>query len=51
MKQKEFFIIFKGLSVEQIKQMFWEGESPTFKQRITFKSKKVILILMVSNNS
>ena len=28
-KQKEFFIIFKELSLNQIKQVFLEGESPT----------------------
>ena len=28
-KQKAFFIIFKGLSVKQITQFFLEGESPT----------------------
>ena len=29
MKQKAFFIIFKGLLMEQITQIFSEGESPT----------------------
>ena len=29
MKQKAFFIIFKGLSMEQTMQIFWEGESST----------------------
>ena len=29
MKQKTFFIIFKGLSMKQIIQIFLEGESPT----------------------
>ena len=29
MKQKAFFIIFKGLLLKQIKQIFLEGESPT----------------------
>ena len=29
MKQKVFFITFKGLSLKQIKQIFMEGESPT----------------------
>ena len=28
MKQKAFFIIFIGLSLEEIKQIFFEGESP-----------------------
>ena len=28
MKLKTFFIIFKGLSLKQIKQLFLEGESP-----------------------
>ena len=31
MKQKAFFIIFKGLSINQIIQIFLEGESPTLK--------------------
>ena len=29
MKQKAFFIIFKGLSIKQITQPCLEGESPT----------------------
>ena len=29
MKQKAFFIIFKGLSFKQIKNFFLEGDSPT----------------------
>ena len=29
MKQKAFFIIFKGFSLKQIKTIFLEGESPT----------------------
>ena len=29
MKQKSFFIIFKGFSLKQIKGIFLEGESPT----------------------
>ena len=32
MKQKAFFIIFKGFSIKQIKQVFLEGESPTLKK-------------------
>ena len=28
-KQKAFFIIFKGLSLKQVKQIILEGESPT----------------------
>ena len=31
MKQKAFFIIFKGLSIKQITQIFLKGESPTLK--------------------
>ena len=31
MKQKAFFIIFKGLSMKQITQFFLEGGSPTLK--------------------
>ena len=31
MKQKAFFMIFKGLSLKQIKQTFLEDESPTLK--------------------
>ena len=29
MKEKTFFIIFKGLSMKQIMHIFLEGESPT----------------------
>ena len=29
MKQKAFFIIFKGRSLKQITQIFLEGDSPT----------------------
>ena len=28
MKKKVFFIIFKGISMKQIRQIFLEGESP-----------------------
>ena len=31
MKEKAFFIIFKGLSMKEIKKTFLEGESPTLK--------------------
>ena len=31
MKQKTFFIVFKGLSLKQIKQFFLGTESPTLK--------------------
>ena len=34
MKQKAFFINFKGLSVKQITQIFSEGESPTLIQKV-----------------
>ena len=30
MKQKEFFIIFEGQSLKQMKKLFLEGESPTW---------------------
>ena len=45
MKQKAFFIIFKGLSLKQIKQIFLEGESrPTLKviRRKLIKQLKVL---------
>ena len=32
MKQKAFFITFKGLSIKQIEQNFLEGESPTLRK-------------------
>ena len=32
MKKKTFFVIFKGLSLKQIKQIFLEGESPTLSE-------------------
>ena len=35
MKQKAFFIIFKRLLLEQIKQFFFEGEDPTLNVCIT----------------
>ena len=28
LKQKTCFIIFKEISLKQVKQIFWEGESP-----------------------
>ena len=31
MKKKAFFIIYEGLSLKQIKQIFLEGESPTLR--------------------
>ena len=34
MKLKALFIIFKGLSIKQIKQGFLEGESPTLRTLI-----------------
>ena len=34
MKQKGFFIIFKGFSLKQITQTFLEGESPTLNKNI-----------------
>ena len=40
MKLKAFFIIFKGLSMKQIRQIFFlEGESPTL---IVFIKKSVV---------
>ena len=34
MKQKEFFIIFIGLSIKQIAQIFLEGERPALKSNL-----------------
>ena len=34
MKQKAFFMIFKGLSMKQITQFFLEEESPTLRTLI-----------------
>ena len=34
MKQKALFIIFKGLSMKQIKTIFLEGKSPALKLNI-----------------
>ena len=39
MKLKSFFIISKGLSLKQIKQIFLEGESPTLKFEILYVGK------------
>ena len=33
MKSKAFFIIFKGLTLKQIKQTFLEGKSPTLRPK------------------
>ena len=35
MKVKAFFTILNGLSLEQIKQIFLEGESPTLRQKVS----------------
>ena len=37
MKQKAFFIIFKGLSMKQIAQFVLEGESPTLISNLKWK--------------
>ena len=43
MKQKAFFIIFEGLSLQQIKKLFLKSESPTLtgqdKQGVRRKTK------------
>ena len=39
MKKKAFSIIFKGLSLKQIKTTFLEGESPTLKELRIYKGK------------
>ena len=39
MKQKAFVIIFKGLTMKQIKQIFLEGESPTLILTISDRGK------------
>ena len=35
MKQKAFFITFKGLSMKQITQFYFEGERPTLIRKLT----------------
>ena len=37
---KAFFIIFRGLLIKQITQIFLEGESPTLKMLHAFKKLK-----------
>ena len=37
MKQKVFFIIFNGLSMKQVTQMFLESESPTLIFSLMFR--------------
>ena len=34
MKQKAFFIIFKGLSLKEIKQIILEGKTPTLERKL-----------------
>ena len=51
MKYKAFFIIFKGLSLKQTKQFFWEGESPTLKRNAPcevfyYQSRKYVMIMI-----
>ena len=47
-----FFIIFKGLSVKQIKQKFFEGESPTLKKLLLFIATVVHLrVLFLIRNT
>ena len=40
--KKEFFIIFKGLSMKQITQKFLEGESPTLTTFSNIKFSKYL---------
>ena len=63
MKQKPFFVIFKGLSMNQIAQIFLEGESSTLRfsvlcdknsavfQLSIFDFKKLTIIGDTLNNS
>ena len=44
-KQKAFFIIFKGLSVKQIKQFFLEGENLTLKEGLAKKPQCTLWFL------
>ena len=50
MKQKAFFIIFKGLSIKQITQIFLEGESPTLREIIWNKYRSQMAIEAINNN-
>ena len=55
MKSKAFFMIFKGLSLKQIKQIILEGENPSSNEPFEEKVKKKnvdsnVLILHVSIN-
>ena len=50
-KLKAFFIIFKGLSLKQMKQNFLEGEGPTLKQtHLLFTHFLEYLILVLDDN-
>ena len=40
MKEKAFFIFFKGLSIKQITQIFLEGGSPTLSHFTKRKTRK-----------
>ena len=46
MKQKAYFIVFKGLSLKQIKLTFLKGESPVLKHRLV----SLTFILIEKNN-
>ena len=46
MKQKAFFIIFKGLSIKQITQMFFEGESPRLKE-LRLTERKISTVTLI----
>ena len=44
MKQKAFFIIFKGLSLKKIKRNFFRSESPDLRSRLCDYSDVYILL-------
>ena len=51
MKQKVFFIIFKGLSTKQITQAFLERESPTLKENFISRAVNLNWTLTVASKS
>ena len=51
MKQKVFFIIFKGLSTKQITQVFLERESPTLKENFISCAVNLNWTLAVASKS
>ena len=51
MEWKAFFIIFKGLSLKQIKRIFLEGEILTLRSLITYIHSTAFLTFLITKTS